>query len=174
MSSTVRSRRSWASRMARPTAAATSDSRLPRPMRLTSRGLLAMWFALLAAAGSSCLAETTPAFPGAEGFGAASRGGSGGKRLEVTSLDDDPRQPQPGTLRWAVQQAGPRIVRFACAGNIRLKEPLAVSEPFLTIDGRDAPGDGVCLADHCLHLKRTHDVIVRFIRIRRGDVTTLE
>src|SRR4051794_18966824 len=87
-----------------------------------------------------------PAFEGAEGFGATSRGGAGGRELRVSSLDDEPINPQPGMLRWAVQQPGPRIVRFAVAGNIRLKAPLRVSEPFLTLDGSDAPAGGYASA----------------------------
>src|SRR4051812_14826570 len=106
-------------------------------------------------------AEPAPAFHGAEGFGAGTRGGAGGQVLSVTSLEDDPAAPQPGTLRWAIGQAGPRIVRFAVAGNIRLKAQLVVREPLLTLDGSDAPGDGVCLCDHSLGLFQTHDVVVR-------------
>jgi hypothetical protein len=41
------------------------------------------------------------AFPGAEGGGKYTRGGRGGKVLEVTRLDDDANS---GTLRWAVNQ----------------------------------------------------------------------
>src|SRR5580692_10863869 len=73
----------------------------------------------------------------AEGFGANARGGSGGQVLRVTRLDDDPKSPQPGSLRWAMLQQGPRIVHFAIAGNIRLKGPLTITEPCLTIDGFD-------------------------------------
>lgn len=115
-----------------------------------------------------------PAFLGAEGFGAVSRGGKGGRVLLVTSLDDQTKAPAEGTLRWALNQAGPRIVKFRVAGTIALKSTLVVREPFLTIDGEDAPGDGVCLRDHSLNFEKTHDIIVRYLRIRRGDVETLK
>lgn len=118
-------------------------------------------------------ATDAPAVLQAKGFGALAEGGEGGKTLVVDSLADEPGHPQPGTLRWAVEQRGPRIVRFAIAGNIRLKAPLRIKEPFLTIDGSDAPGLGICICDHSLALRDTHDIIVRYIRIRRGDVTTL-
>ena len=114
-----------------------------------------------------------PVFEGAEGFGAMCRGGTGGREIRVTSLDDDPNDPQPGTLRWAIQQPRPRIVRFGVAGNIRLKAPLMVTEPFLTLDGKDAPGGGICICDHSFECRRTHDIAVRYVRFRHGDVETL-
>lgn len=114
------------------------------------------------------------AFSGAEGFGAVSKGGRGGRVLMVTRLDDDVKSPAEGTLRWAVSQKGPRMVKFGVAGTIALKGTLAVREPFLTIDGSDAPGDGICLRDHSLNFDKTHDIVVRYIRVRRGDVETLK
>jgi hypothetical protein len=119
-------------------------------------------------------ADVVPAFAGAEGFGAVARGGAGGHILEVTRLDDDPDNPREGSLRWAVEQPGPRIVHFAISGNIRLKAPLTVREPFLTIDGSTAPGEGVCICDHSFNVRKSHDVIVRYVRFRRGDVTVLQ
>ena len=121
----------------------------------------------------SAAVAQTPAFAGAEGFGAAARGGSGGREFRVTTLDDNPASPAVGSLRWAVQQPGPRTVRFAVAGNIRLRAALVVREPFLTLDGGDAPAGGVCLCDHSLACQRTHDIIVRYLRFRHGDVETL-
>jgi hypothetical protein len=58
----------------------------------------------------------TLAFPGAEGGGAHSFGGHGGKVLVVTSLEDT----GPGTLRWACEQGGARIIVFNVAGIIHL------------------------------------------------------
>lgn len=117
--------------------------------------------------------EPRPNFPGAEGFGAATRGGNGGRELRVTTLEDDVDRPPRGSLRWAVEQQGPRIVQFDVAGTIRLAGPLEVTQPHLTIDGSDAPGDGICLRDHSFVVRDCHDVVVRYVRFRRGDVTTL-
>lgn len=129
-------------------------------------GVLLIW---------TSLAEAQPAvFEGAEGFGATSRGGTGGPELHVTSLVDDADHPQPGTLRWAIEQPGPRVVKFDVAGNIRLKGPLTVKEPFLTLDGAGAPGLGICICDHSFECRKTHDVIVRHLRFRHGDVETLK
>jgi len=113
------------------------------------------------------------AFPGAAGFGAESRGGKGGAVLMVTRLDDDARKPQPGMFRWAVAQKGPRIVKFQIAGTIELKSTVSIREPFLTIDGQDAPGLGICLRGGSLEIEDTHDLILRYLRVRLGDETTL-
>lgn len=112
------------------------------------------------------------AFEGAAGFGAHSKGGKGGKVIEVTRLDDDLKNPLPGSFRWAVQQDGPRIVKFRVAGTILLQDEVEIREPFITIDGRDAPGQGVCLRGGSLEFTDTHDIIVRHIRVRLGDETT--
>jgi len=114
-------------------------------------------------------AADLPSFPGAEGFGATTPGGRGGKILIVTNLSDD----GPGSLRAACLEAGPRIVVFRVAGTIALKSPITVKEPFLTLDAQTAPGDGVCLRDATFGVA-THDVIVRYLRCRLGDVTARE
>lgn len=107
---------------------------------------------------------TIPAFPGAEGGGKYSFGGRGGKVLVVTNLNDD----GPGSLRWACEQGGARIVVFNVAGIIRLQTPLIIRAPYITIMGQSAPGDGVCIAGESVWLN-THDIIIRFMRFRRGE-----
>ena len=108
------------------------------------------------------------AFPGAEGGGAYSFGGRGGKVYVVTSLADS----GPGTLREACEQGGARIVVFNVSGIIQLKTPLIIRAPYITIAGQSAPGDGICVAGESVWLN-THDVVIRFMRFRRGatDVT---
>ncbi|RZK36282.1 MAG: polysaccharide lyase, partial [Hymenobacter sp.] len=104
------------------------------------------------------------AFPGAEGGGAHTFGGRGGRVLVVTSLEDR----GPGTLREACEQGGARIVVFNVAGIIRIKSPLIIRAPYITIEGQSAPGDGVCIAGESVWLN-THDVLVRYMRFRRGE-----
>ncbi|MEJ5963113.1 pectate lyase family protein [Pedobacter immunditicola] len=108
------------------------------------------------------------AFPGAEGGGAYTFGGRGGKVFVVTSLNDS----GPGTLREACEVAGPRIIVFNVSGIIKLKTPLIIRAPYVTIAGQSAPGDGVCIAGESVWIN-THDVVIRFMRFRRGstDVT---
>ncbi|HYE53456.1 MAG TPA: polysaccharide lyase [Chitinophagaceae bacterium] len=105
-----------------------------------------------------------PAFPGAEGGGKYSFGGRGGKVFVVTNLNDD----GPGSFRWACEQGGARTVVFNVAGIIRLKTPLIIRAPYITIAGQTAPGDGVCVAGESVWIN-THDVIIRFMRFRRGE-----
>lgn len=104
------------------------------------------------------------AFPGAEGGGAFTAGGRGGKVFVVTSLADS----GPGTLREACEAGGARIVVFNVAGIIRLEKPIVVKAPYITIAGQTAPGDGICVAGESF-LIDTHDVILRFLRLRRGE-----
>ncbi|WP_316784780.1 polysaccharide lyase [Pedobacter frigiditerrae] len=108
------------------------------------------------------------AFPGAEGGGAYTFGGRGGKVYVVTTLAD----AGPGSLREACEQGGARIVVFNVSGIIKLKTPLIIRAPYITIAGQSAPGDGICVAGESVWLN-THDVVIRFMRFRRGvtDVT---
>jgi hypothetical protein len=114
-------------------------------------------------------AQQLPAFPGAEGWGMYAKGGRGGLVLQVTNLNDE----GPGSFREAVMNPNPRIVVFNVSGTIELKSELEVTSPFLTIAGQTAPGDGICLKNYPLHITRTHDVIVRCIRIRPGIASGL-
>ena len=105
-----------------------------------------------------------PAFPGAEGGGKFSFGGRGGKVYVVTSLADR----GPGSFREACERGGARTVVFNVAGIIRLKSPLIIRAPYITIAGQTAPGDGVCVAGESVWIN-THDVIIRYMRFRRGE-----
>jgi pectate lyase len=135
------------------------------------------WFAsaALALAAATALAEspatqpsTQPArqkaFPTAEGFGQFAQGGRGGAVLFVENLNDN----GPGSLRAAVSAKGPRTIVFRVSGTIELAKPLVVTEPFVTIAGQTAPGDGVCLANYEFYL-RAHNAIVRHLRVRPGN-----
>jgi len=105
-----------------------------------------------------------PAFPGAEGGGKFSFGGRGGKVYVVTNLNDN----GVGSLRWACEQGGARIVVFNVAGIIRITSPLIIRAPYITIAGQTAPGDGVCVAGESVWIN-THDVVIRYMRFRRGE-----
>jgi len=105
-----------------------------------------------------------PAFPGAEGGGMYTFGGRGGNVYTVTSLEDK----GPGTLREACEQGGARIIVFNVSGIIRIKTPLIIRAPYITIAGQTAPGDGICVAGESIWIN-THDVVIRHMRFRRGE-----
>lgn len=109
------------------------------------------------------LKNDIPAFPGAEGGGMYTAGGRGGKVLVVTSLENE----GPGTLREACETGGARIIVFNVSGIIRLKTPIHLRAPYVTIAGQTAPGDGVCVTGESF-LIDTHDVVIRHMRFRRG------
>ena len=114
-----------------------------------------------------------PAFPTAEGYGRFARGGRGGRVIEVTNLNDS----GPGSLRAAVEAEGPRTVVFDVSGLITLESRLIIRNPYLTIAGQTAPGKGICIRKYNFGmLGWTHDVIVRYVRVRPGNIsgTTLD
>lgn len=103
------------------------------------------------------------AFEGVEGFGATARGGAGGRTIAVTSLADS----GPGSLRAALDAAGPRIVEFRVSGTIRLARRLEIRNSFITVAGDTAPGEGITLRGGGIHIVGDcHDVVLRHLRIR--------
>jgi hypothetical protein len=113
-----------------------------------------------------------PAFPGAEGAGAFTAGGRGGKVYVVTTLEDyDPNTQPPisGSFRAAAEATEPRIIVFAVAGLITLKAPVNINSPYVTLAGQSAAGDGVCIRGESV-LLNTHDVVIRYMRFRRGNL----
>jgi len=124
--------------------------------------------------------HSTPAFPGAEGFGRYSVGGRGGKVYHVTKLTDycddakygekvaDKSEEAQGTLRYAIRKSGARTIVFDVAGTIDLVCPLRITKDSLSILGQTAPGDGICLKNYTLSVL-ANNVVIRFIRCRMGD-----
>ncbi|WP_033923396.1 pectate lyase family protein [Sphingomonas sp. 37zxx] len=105
-----------------------------------------------------------PAFPGAQGWAAATPGGRGGRIIRVTTLAKD----GPGSLRAALEAKGPRIVVFEVGGVIDLgRDTITIDEPFLTIAGQTAPSPGITIIRGGIDI-RAHDVIVRHLRVRPG------
>ena len=106
-----------------------------------------------------------PAFPGAEGFGTNTPGGRGGEVIIVTNLNDSGE----GSFRSAIDAEGPRIVVFETGGIINLENPILIRNPYITIAGQTASGDGICLRGNGIKIL-THDVVMRYIRVRPGEI----
>lgn len=123
--------------------------------------------------GSSCLggacvpvdagSRRLLAFPGAEGFGAHTRGGRGGRVIRVTTLAAD----GPGSLQEALNQPEPRTIVFAVSGVIQTPL-LAIPYGNVTVAGQTAPGAGVTIAGR---VQAAYDpsvghIILRHLRVR--------
>ena len=99
-----------------------------------------------------------------QGFGATTRGGSGGEIVVVSNLNDS----GPGSLRAALSR-GRRFIQFGIGGEIALKSRLHVKGASITLDGFSAPWPGITLRNYGLRIsgdKGAHDIIVRGIRVR--------
>lgn len=121
------------------------------------------FYAALALSTSAVLAQV-PAFPGAQGFGAAATGGRGGTVVHVTNLNDS----GPGSFRDAVSQPN-RIVVFDVGGYIVLQSPVSVYGN-ITIAGQTAPGDGIGIMGGEVSLSNKSNIIVRNVRFRQGNL----
>jgi hypothetical protein len=146
----------------RATQTGTGDA----PMKIASVIMLVAGLFAVSVSGAPAADAAAPlAFPGAVGFGIHTSAGRGGKVLRVTNLDHE----GPGSLREALAATGPRIVVFEVGGIIDLKtRGMTISKPFLTIAGETAPSPGITLIRGGLGI-RTHDVVVRHLRVRPGD-----
>jgi hypothetical protein len=129
------------------------------------RPLSSLLLGALAVAISAALPAAEPAFPGAQGFGAVTQGGRGGKIVRVTTL----AAKGPGSLHEALRAKGPRIIVFEVGGVIDLAgERLTVKQPFVTVAGQTAPSPGITLIKGTFSVE-THDAIVQHLRIRPGE-----
>jgi pectate lyase len=114
-------------------------------------------------------AQTLPAFPGAEGFGAVATGGRGGEVYHVRNLNDS----GPGSFRDAVSQDN-RIVVFdvggyaATASTNRTVNAAIEVHNNITIAGQTAPGDGFGVIGREVSFSGATNVVCRFVRFRQG------
>ena len=97
------------------------------------------------------------------GFGQNAKGGKGGEFYIVTdSSDDDPVNPKPGTLRYAVIQNEPLWIVFPSNMMIKLSQEL-IFNSYKTIDGRGA--DVHIVGGGCITLQYISNVIIHNIHV---------
>jgi hypothetical protein len=94
---------------------------------------------------------------------AVTRGGDHGRVIRVTTLADQGQ----GSLRAAIEASGPRRVIFDVAGEIWPTDTLLIRNPGITIDAASAPSPGISIMGQKVRI-RSHDVILRHLRIRIG------
>ncbi|WP_292934721.1 MULTISPECIES: hypothetical protein [unclassified Novosphingobium] len=113
------------------------------------------------------------AFPTAEGFGAAAKGGRGGRAIAVTTLADS----GAGSLRECMMATGARTCVFRVAGTINLLSQIKPTAGNLTIAGQTAPAGGIAIRNDLSNLTgsplfiKVPDVIIRHVRIRPGPTS---
>jgi len=114
-------------------------------------------------------AQTLPAFPGAEGFGAAATGGRGGAVIYVTTLAPDPAGVVNGSLNFALRQSGARMIVFKVSGVIHGIANVVHGD--VTIAGQSSPGGVIVRGLVCDgHYERNNcdNIIARHLRLRPG------
>lgn len=113
------------------------------------------------------------AYPGAEGYGAYTKGGRDGQVYHVTNLNCEGE----GSLAYGLEQLnGSKTIVFDVGGVIDLTDlgrAINISgEKYsnVTIAGQTAPYPGITLKGYGIKISNAHDVIMRNIRIRLGGV----
>ncbi|MCA0232176.1 MAG: T9SS type A sorting domain-containing protein [Bacteroidetes bacterium] len=117
------------------------------------------------------LAQTIPAFPGAEGFGAVATGGRGGNVYYVTNLNCS----GAGSLQNGLNQAGAKYILFKVSGVIPCAAEVFKGD--VTIAGQTSPGGiivrGIILDEIYEQNTNSRNVIIRHLRSRPKPTQTL-
>ena len=113
-------------------------------------------------------AQTIPAFPGAEGYGAYAVGGRNGDVYHVTNLNASGAGSFADAIA-TVPSAGRTIV-FDVSGYIRFpsgSNGTRLTSSKVTIAGQTAPGDGIGFYNNFFRISGD-DIVIRHLRFRMG------
>ncbi|MBK8473096.1 MAG: hypothetical protein IPL33_13570 [Sphingobacteriales bacterium] len=116
------------------------------------------------------IAGQTPAFPGAEGFGANATGGRGGQVIYVTNLNCN----GPGSLNEALAVPGAKYILFKVSGVIQCAAQVLYGD--VTLAGQTSPGGIIVrglVVDEIYEPEGTgNNIIVRHLRSRPQNPDT--
>jgi hypothetical protein len=123
--------------------------------------------------------ENVKAVPDAMGWGKYTRGAYAATN-EPTVLTVDTlcnasvsTSATSGSLRWAIAQSYPRIIVFDTSGYINITTSLQINNPYVTIYGQTAPGEGITIAGRLFAIN-ADEVIIQHLRFRQGGTESGE
>jgi hypothetical protein len=126
---------------------------------------------LILSSATTMAEDNIPAFPGAEGHGRYVVGGRKGTVYHVTNLSDNESNGSgtSGSLRYCLKKGGSnaKTIVFDVGGVIALTSDLKIPAN-TTIAGQTAPYPGITLRYYTV-LPNGNEIIIRFIRFRRGE-----
>ncbi|MGX9461251.1 hypothetical protein ACWXWU_08395 [Shewanella sp. A14] len=134
-------------------------------MMIFTRFVLITSFLAINFFATSTHSQALPSLEHVTGFGMDTHGGEYGSIIKVTNTNNQGE----GSLRWAISQAGKRLVVFEVGGVIDLqKQTLTIDTPYLTIAGETAPHPGITLIRGGIKII-SHDIRIRHLAVRPGD-----
>jgi pectate lyase/plastocyanin len=127
--------------------------------------------------GAPEISDTNKSFPGAVGFGSSDKGAyeQGGDptiyTVDTLSAASTQTGTNRGSLRWCIEQTGPRIIVFEISGIIDFTTAswrLKIENDYLTIYGQTAPGKGITIRGATFWIEASH-ILVQHLRILPGE-----
>ena len=119
------------------------------------------------------------AFPGAEGYGAVTRGAYSGSDTPTILIVDSLSAASTGdaatgrgTFLWAITRNYPRIVMFEVCGIIDYRErtsAITITNSHLTLAGQTSPKEGITVFGTNVIISNTSHIIMQHIRVRVGN-----
>ena len=74
-----------------------------------------------------------------------------------------------GSLRYAMEYAGPRRIIPTISGTISLTEEISITNPHMYYDGAAGPSPGLLVIQGAIWIQTT-DIVITYLHVRLGDV----